>query len=64
MSESITNKCLTELGRVKKARSAKNRNRAVDKWQKCLENSSGGRIKTGYKFSKKEKKKLKEGKKI
>lgn len=64
MSDSFTNKCLTELGRIKKARSAKNKAHAVDRWQRCLENSSKGSIKTGYKFTKKERKKLKEGKKI
>jgi hypothetical protein len=61
---SMTSRCLTELGRIKKARSAKNRAKAAEKWQKCLENSSKGAVKTGYKMTKKEKKKLKEGKKI
>lgn len=64
MSDSITNKCVTELGRIKKARSAKNRARAAEKWQKCLENRSDGKVKTGLKLTKKQKKKLKEGKKI
>lgn len=64
MSDSITSRCLTELGRIKKASSAKTRARASEKWQKCLENSSKGSIKTGLKMTKKEKTKLKEGKKI
>lgn len=64
MSESITNRCLTELGRIKKATSAKTRNRAAEKWMRCLENSSHGKVKTGLKLSKSDKQKLKEGKKI
>lgn len=64
MSDSITNRCLTELGRVKKASSAKTRARATEKWQKCLINVTDNKAKTGYKFTKKERKKLKEGKKI
>lgn len=64
MSDSTTNRCLTELGRLKKASSAKTRSRAAEKWQKCLENSSHGGVKTGLKLNKKQKAKLKEGKKI
>ena len=60
----MTERCQKELAAVKKARSAKSRNHSVDRYQKCLINVSDGKIKTGYKFTKKERKKLKEGKKI
>ena len=64
MSDSITSRCLTELGRIKKASSAKTRARAAEKWQKCLINVTDNKAKTGLKLTKKQKKKLKEGKKI
>lgn len=64
MSDSITNRCLTELGAIKKAKSAKSKSHSVERWQRCLENTSHGSIKTGLKMSKKDKQKLKAGKKI
>ena len=56
--------CHKEANAVKSARSAASKNAAATRLQKCLVNRSHGRIHTGLKLSKKDKEKLKEGKKI
>lgn len=56
--------CHKELAAVKSARSAASKNGAATRYQKCLVNRSDGRIHTGLKMSKKDKVKLKDGKKI
>jgi hypothetical protein len=56
--------CHKELNAVKSARSAASKNAAATRLQKCYINRSNGRIHTGLKLSKKDKEKLKEGKKI
>lgn len=58
------NICHKELNAVKSARSAASKNGAATRYQKCLINRSDGRIHTGLKMSRKDKQKLKEGKKI
>ena len=60
----MTERCQKELSRVKVARSAKSKNAAVTAYQRCLINVSDGRVKTGLKLNKKQKEKVKEGKKI
>lgn len=60
----MTERCQKELSAVKKARSAKSRNHSVERYQKCLINVSDGKVKTGLKLNKKQKAKVKEGKKI
>ena len=60
----MTERCQKELSAVKKARSAKSRNHSVERYQKCLINVTDNKAKTGLKLTKKQKKKLKEGKKI
>ena len=63
-SPKSANICHKELNSVKSARSAASKNAAATRLQKCLVNRSNGRIHTGLKLSKKDKEKLKEGKKI
>jgi hypothetical protein len=60
----MTERCQKELSAVKKARSAKSRNHSVERYQKCLVNVSDGKVKTGLKLNKKQKEKVKAGKKI
>jgi hypothetical protein len=60
----MTERCQKELSAVKKARSAKSRNHSVERYQKCLINVSDGKVKTGLKLNKKQKAKVKAGKKI
>jgi hypothetical protein len=60
----MTERCQKELSAVKKARSAKSRNHSVERYQKCLVNVSDGKVKTGLKLNKKQKAKVKAGKKI
>lgn len=60
----MTERCQKELSAVKKARSAKSRNHSVERYQKCLINVSDGKVKTGLKLNKKQRAKVKEGKKI
>lgn len=60
----MTEHCQKELNAVKKASSAKSRNHSVERYQKCLINATDNHAKTGYHLNKKEKEKLKEGKKI
>lgn len=63
-SPKSSNICHKELNAVKSARSAASKNGASTRYQKCLLNRSNGRIHTGLKLSKRDKQKVKEGKKI
>ena len=60
----MVERCQKELAAVRKARSAKSRNHSVERYQKCMLNVTDGRAKVGLKLNKKQKEKLKEGKKI
>lgn len=63
-SPKSANICHKELNAIKSARSSASKTSAVNRFQKCLVNRSDGRIHTGLKMSRKDKQKLKEGKKI
>jgi hypothetical protein len=60
----MTERCQKELSAIRKARSAKSRNSTVERYQRCMINVSDGRVKTGLKLNKKQKEKVKAGKKI
>lgn len=60
----MTEHCQKELAAVRKAGTAKSRNHSVERYQRCMINATDNHAKTGLKLNKKQKAKLKEGKKI